>query len=98
MNEWMNEWMDGWISIPPFLAGRYTLNKPLSKPIFKIPKAYFTPYIPLDEPNQVPLGRRAEAMCAYLRNHQQADGGWGLHIEVRSCTLLVLGEVGVGRG
>jgi hypothetical protein len=24
---------------------------------------------------------RRSAMCTYLRNHQQADGGWGLHIE-----------------
>lgn len=23
-------------------------------------------------------------MIAYLRNHQQADGGWGLHIEAPS--------------
>jgi hypothetical protein len=24
---------------------------------------------------------RASALLTYLRNHQQADGGWGLHIE-----------------
>jgi hypothetical protein len=29
----------------------------------------------------VPLGARAGAMATYLRNHQQADGGWGTHIE-----------------
>jgi squalene cyclase len=30
---------------------------------------------------QVPLGERKGAMIAYLLNHQQSDGGWGLHIE-----------------
>ena len=29
----------------------------------------------------VSLGPRASAMLTYTRNHQQADGGWGLHIE-----------------
>ena len=29
----------------------------------------------------VDLGSRKAAMIAYLRNHQQTDGGWGTHIE-----------------
>lgn len=29
----------------------------------------------------VDLGPRASAMLTYMRNHQQTDGGWGLHIE-----------------
>jgi len=30
------------------------------------------------------LGARKQAMIVYLRNHQQADGGWGTHIEASS--------------
>lgn len=30
---------------------------------------------------QTPLGQRKDGMIAYLLNHQQEDGGWGLHIE-----------------
>ncbi len=29
----------------------------------------------------VDLKERASAMLTYMRNHQQSDGGWGLHIE-----------------
>lgn len=36
-----------------------------------------------------PAGRR-EAMTAYIRNHQQDDGGWGTHIE---CASTMFGTV-----
>ncbi|CAN0507278.1 unnamed protein product, partial [Ectocarpus sp. 12 AP-2014] len=38
-----------------------------------------------------PLGEERRAgMEAYLRNHQQADGGWGTHIE---CASTMFGTV-----
>ncbi|KAM3576082.1 hypothetical protein VYU27_001958 [Nannochloropsis oceanica] len=46
-------------------------------PMFLMPGLIFACYI-----TKTPLGKeREEAMQAYLKNHQQEDGGWGLHIE-----------------
>ena len=47
---------------------------------------------------------RADAMACYMRNHQQADGGWGLHIEGPSTLFgtimnyMALRVLGVARG
>ena len=42
-----------------------------------------------------PVGRR-EGMIAYLKNHQQVDGGWGTHIECASTMFgTVLNYVGL---
>jgi hypothetical protein len=45
--------------------------------MFLMPGLIFACYI-----TKTPLGKeREEAMQMYLKNHQQEDGGWGLHIE-----------------
>jgi len=45
-------------------------------PLFLMPGLVITAYM-----TGVDLGERASAMLTYLRNQQQTDGGWGLHIE-----------------
>jgi squalene/oxidosqualene cyclase-like protein len=45
-------------------------------PLFLMPGLVITCFLA-----GVDLRERASAMTTYLRNHQQADGGWGLHIE-----------------
>lgn len=45
-------------------------------PMFLLPGLVITANIA-----KVDLGHRASAMTTYLLNQQQADGGWGLHIE-----------------
>jgi len=45
--------------------------------MFLMPGLIFACYI-----TKTPLGKeREEAMQIYLKNHQQEDGGWGLHVE-----------------
>ncbi len=34
--------------------------------------------------NRVPTGRQRDEMVRYFRNHQNQDGGWGLHVEAHS--------------
>ena len=60
-----------------------------SGPLFLIPSLVITKYIlgqPWHEEQRL-------AIVQYLRHHQNADGGWGLHIEdtsrlYTSCTVL----------
>lgn len=45
-------------------------------PMFLLPGLIIACYV-----TGVDLGERRSPMVAYLRNHQQTDGGWGTHIE-----------------
>jgi lanosterol synthase len=55
-------------------------------PMFLLPGLVFVLYVTKVE---IP-GYKKEAMKAYLRNHQQEDGGWGSHIE---CASTMFGSV-----
>jgi len=45
-------------------------------PLFLAPALVIVAYV-----TKTDLGPRGSALLTYARNHQQADGGWGLHIE-----------------
>lgn len=49
-------------------------------PLFLMPGLIIVAYVTGSMEQVLPL-RHREAMIAYLRNHQQSDGGWGTHIE-----------------
>jgi squalene/oxidosqualene cyclase-like protein len=55
-------------------------------PMFLMPGLICTLYI---TKTPFPAGRR-EGMIAYLKNHQQVDGGWGTHIE---CSSTMFGTI-----
>lgn len=55
-------------------------------PMFLMPGLVCTLYV-----TKAPFPQaRKDAMIAYLKNHQQADGGWGTHIE---CASTMFGSV-----
>ncbi len=52
-------------------------------PMFLMPGLVVVAYVTGTLDDILPLPHR-RAMCTYLRNHQQTDGGWGTHIESAS--------------
>jgi len=67
---------DGWAFFARLLSPDGHWPGDYAGPLFLAPGLVITLWVA-----RVDMGARASALLTYLRNHQQADGGWGLHIE-----------------